>query len=331
MTTAPPADPRTPAVATPPTRVAWRDVIAFILLACGLAWLVTVPLWLGEGLASPLTGLLLPVMMFTPAVATLIVMFAFRAPATGRLRHVGMWPLRPVGRFLLFMALGLVLPIVVVIATVLLAGAVGLVRLDLVEFSAFADQLAAAAPAGTPLPPIGLLVAIQLAMIPVAAIINSALAFGEELGWRGWLQTALLPLGPWPALLITGAVWGLWHAPIILLGYNFARPDITGVLFMVGGCLAWGVLLGWLRLRSASLWPAVLAHGSLNAVGGLVLLLAASGAAPDLAIVGALGVVAWGVLAVVVVAIVLLRQFRAGMPAPARVAVAAPFSGGGVR
>ena len=295
--------------------VRWPAVAAFVLLACGLAWLVALPLWLGDGLASPLTGVLLPVMMFTPAIATLIVMFAFRAPAAGRLRFLGMWPLRPVGRLVLFLVLGLVLPIVVVIATVLLSGAFGLVRLDLAGFSGFADQLAAATPAGVPLPPVGVLVAIQLVMIPVGALLNSVLAFGEELGWRGWLQTALLPLGTWPALLLTGAVWGLWHSPIILLGYNFARPDLTGVLFMIGGCVAWGVLLGWLRLRSASLWPAVLAHGSLNAVGGVILLFAASGAVPDLALVGPLGVVAWAVVALVVVALVLLRQFRAGAPA----------------
>ena len=168
-------------------------------------------------------------------------------------------------------------------------------------------------------------------MIPVGAVVNSFLAFGEELGWRGWLQTALLPLGTWPALVITGVVWGLWHAPIILLGYNFARADVVGVLFMVGGCVAWGVLLGWLRLRSASLWPAVLAHGSLNAVAGLLLVLTAAGVVPDMAIVGPLGIVAWAVIAVVVLVIVLMRQFRAGTVVAASVPAVAPTTGGGAR
>lgn len=294
--------------------VAWPAVVTFIVLACGLAWLVTLPLWLGEGLSSPWTGVILPLMMFTPAVATIIVMFAFRVPRTERVRFLGLWPLRPVCRFLLFLFLGLVLPILIVVATVLIAGALGLVQLDLVTFSGFAQQLddqLTAAP-GVALPPVGVLVALQLAAIPFGALVNSVLAFGEELGWRGWLQTALLPLGTWPALLLTGAVWGLWHAPIILLGYNFARPDVTGVLFMIGGCVTWGVLLGWLRLRSASLWPAVLAHGSLNAVAGLVLILVALGESPDMALVGPLGVVAWGVVAAVLLVIVLVRQFRLG-------------------
>ena len=309
-----------------PVRVAWPAVVAFVALACGLAWLVALPLWLGDGLASPLTALLLPLMMLTPAIAAIVVVFAFRVPRGGRSRFLGLWPLRPVGRFVVFLALGLVLPIAIVVVTTLVAGALGLVRLDLVGFSGFAEQIASTAPAGTPLPPIAALVALQLVAIPVGAVLNSVLAFGEELGWRGWLQTALLPLGTWPALLITGAVWGLWHAPIILLGYNFARPDLGGVLLMVGGCIAWGVLLGWLRLRSASLWPAVLAHGSLNAVGAFVVIVVAAGETPDLALAGPLGVVAWAVLAVAVGVIVLVRQFRPGALAAPRTATPAPVA-----
>lgn len=148
----------------------------------------------------------------------------------------------------------------------------------------------------------------QLAALPVGALFNSIFAFGEEIGWRGWLVPALRPLGTWPALLLTGVIWGIWHSPVILLGYNFGRTDITGVLFMIGGCVAWGILLGWVRLRSASVWPAVIAHGSLNAAGGLVVLFAA--AQPDLALAGPLGVAAWIVLALVVLVLQLTGQFR---------------------
>lgn len=313
LTSFPPVDsPASPADSpTTPVRVAWTPIIMFVVLACALAWLVTLPLWLsGEGLASPLTPLLLPAMMLTPTLAMLVVVIALRAPGRDRLRFLGMWPLRPIGRFLLFLALGLVGPILIVTVATLLAGALGLVRLDLVGFSGFAEQIAATVPPGTTLPPIGVLVAIQIAAIPVGAIINSVLATGEELGWRGWLLPALRPLGTWPALIISGAVFGVWHTPIILLGYNFDRPDITGVLFMIGGCVAWGVLFGWLRLRSASVWPAVVAHGSLNAVAGLVLLLIAAGDVPDHAIVGALGIVAWGVIAIVTAVLVATGQFR---------------------
>jgi membrane protease YdiL (CAAX protease family) len=291
-----------------PRSVPWIAVIAYTVLACGLAWLVSLPLWLGDGLAEPVTGVLLPIMMFTPAVAALVITFVLRVPAKGeRVRFLGLWPLRPAKRVVWLLVLAWLAPPVLVALSMLVAAALGFVQLDL-AFSGFAAQLEALLPEGVPLPPVGVLVAAQLAMIPVGALINAIPAFGEELGWRGWLLPALRPLGTWPALLLSGAIWGFWHSPVILLGYNFGRTDITGVLFMIGGCVAWGVLLGWLRLRSASVWPAVIAHGSLNAAGGMIVIFAAT--QPDLALAGPLGVAAWIVIAVVVVVLALTGQFR---------------------
>ncbi|WP_311243036.1 CPBP family intramembrane glutamic endopeptidase [Microbacterium sp. WCS2018Hpa-23] len=290
------------------TRIRVAAIIAFTVLACGLAWLVTLPLWLGDGLAEPISGALLPAMMLTPAISALVITFTMRIPAPGeRVRFLGLWPLRPAKRVVWLMVVGWLAPPLLVGLAILLAAALGFVRLD-PTFAGFSAELAKMLPEGTPMPPVELLVISQIAMIPLGALINSVLAFGEELGWRGWLVPALRPLGTWPTLIISGAIWGLWHSPVILLGYNFGRTDITGVLFMIGGCIAWGVLLGWLRLRSASIWPAVLAHGSLNAAAGLVILFAAS--QPDLALAGPLGIAAWIVAAVVIAVLVLTGQFR---------------------
>nr|WP_277816684.1 CPBP family intramembrane glutamic endopeptidase [Microbacterium aquimaris] len=251
--------------------------------------------------------------MFTPTLATLVVVFVLRTPRQRRRAFLGIWPLGRLGRWFVFLGVGLVVPIVVVVATVFVGAALGWVDLDLATLSGFRAQLDAAVPAGTPLPPVQVLVVLQLVQLPLGAVLNSVFAAGEEIGWRGWLQPALMPLGAWPALVITGVVWGLWHSPIILLGYNFDRADLSGVLFMVGGCVAWGLFLGWLRLRSDSVWPAVLAHGSLNAVGGFVLLLSAAGATVDMARVGPLGIISWALVAIVMIVIVGLRKMG---PAP---------------
>lgn len=289
-------------------QVAWPAVIVFVVIACALAWLVALPLWLGEGLAEPMSVVLLPVMMFTPAVAVLVVTFAMGVPARGeRARFLGLWPMRPAKRVIWLMVLAWLAPPVLVGLAILLSAALGFVQLD-PTFAAFAAVLEGAVPAGTPLPPVEVVVFAQLAMIPLGALFNSIFAFGEEIGWRGWLLPALRPLGTWPALILSGVIWGVWHSPIILLGYNFGRTDVTGVLLMIGGCVAWGILLGWLRLRSASVWPAVIAHGSLNAAGGLVVLFAA--VQPDMALAGPLGVAGWIVLALVTVVLVLSGQFR---------------------
>ena len=81
------------------TRIRPIATIAFVVLALGLAWLVALPLWLDGGLANPLASILIYVMMFTPAVAVLIVMLVLRpVPKGERLRFLGMWPLRPAKR-----------------------------------------------------------------------------------------------------------------------------------------------------------------------------------------------------------------------------------------
>lgn len=290
-------------------RVPWTAVIVFVAVSFALAWLVALPLWLGDGLAEPISVLLLPVMMFTPAVAALVVTFVMRVPARGqRARFLGLWPMRPAKRVIWLMVAGWLVPPLLVGLGILLSAALGFVQLDL-TFAAFAAELEKAVPAGTPLPPVQVIVFAQLAMIPVGGLFNSLFAFGEELGWRGWLLPALRPLGTWPALILSGVIWGAWHSPVILLGYNFGRTDLTGVLFMIGGCVAWGILLGWLRLRSASVWPAVIAHGSLNAAAGFVLIVAAT--QPDMALAGPLGVATWVVLALLTVVLVLTGQFRA--------------------
>ena len=294
---------------TPPAnRVHWPAVIVFVIVACALAWLVALPLWLGGGLAEPMSAILLPIMMFTPAAAVVVVTFAMGVPGRGqRARFLGLWPLRPAKRVIWLMVLAWFVPPILVGLTIVVSAALGFMRLD-PTFAAFAAELAKALPAGAPAPPVEIVVFAQLAMLPLGALFNSVFAFGEEIGWRGWLLPELRPLGTWPALILSGVIWGVWHSPVILLGYNFGRTDITGVLFMIGGCVAWGLVIGWLRLRSASVWPAVIAHGSLNAAGGLIVVFAA--AQPDLALAGPLGVAAWIVLAAVIVVLLLTGQFR---------------------
>lgn len=134
---------------------------------------------------------------------------------------------------------------------------------------------------------------MQLAAIPVAAVINGVFAFGEEAGWRGFLLPMLLPLGTCRAIIVSGVVWGVWHAPIVLLGYNFDEPNVLGLILMIVATLLIGTLFSWLRLWSRSLWPVVFAHGALNATGGLVGLLGAAGDTTDLVLAGPVGIGTW--------------------------------------
>ncbi|WGW12921.1 CPBP family intramembrane metalloprotease [Saxibacter everestensis] len=313
-----------------PVRVPWPAVVVFVLTACALAWLVAIPLWTnGKGLGDAvMVQVVAAVMMLTPALATIVALIVQRRGSDGtriaKARYLGIWPLRSAKR-VVWMTVGTYFAVMAfVFVTILFAGAVGWADLDLAGLSGFREYLAStgAIDPGKPFAavPFALIVAIQLASIPFNGLFTALFAFGEEVGWRGWLLTSLRPLGTWPALVITGAVWGVWHSPLILLGYNFGRTDIGGVALMTGGCIAFGILLGWTRLRTGSVWPAVFGHAALNvSTGPLILLTYQAGTVPNASTTSALGFSGWIVTAVIVAALLLTGQFsRQAELAPAR-------------
>ena len=106
----------------------------------------------------------------------------------------------------------------------------------------------------------------------VFSVLAGLLAFGEELGWRGYLQEPLVArLGTARGLALLGLLWGWWHLPLVLMGYNYPETPVLGglvLLPLVGVGLSF--FLGGLTLPSRSFWPAVLAHGSVNAFFGVL-------------------------------------------------------------
>lgn len=306
-------------LAVVPAKVPWLEVAVFVAVAVILAWAVCLPLWIsGEGLGDMLLVQLCgQAMMLTPLLAVIVAMIIQRRrakrtglPQPSVVRYLGIWPLRPFGRVLGLTAAALFGVFALVAGGYFLAAAIGWVKFDLTGLSGFKMQMAALP--GMGVLPLTAAVIIYLLIMVFNSLVTAIFAFGEEVGWRGWLLTSLRPLGTWPALIIVGVVWGLWHAPLILLGYNFGRPDITGLAFMVGGCIMIGILFGWLRLRSGSVWPAVFAHGGLNGSTAMLLglFIDASAPTPDMALVAALGVVGWIVSAIVIAVLFATGQFR---------------------
>lgn len=326
LAAAEPAVPAAPAVdakgrplAVVPATVPWLEVAIFVVIAFALAWLVCLPLWIsGKGLSDPLAVQVYgAVMMFSPLVAGIVALTVqrkrakrARRPMASVPRYLGIGPLRPIGRVIWMTVAAFFGTFVLVVLGYLVASALGWLTLDLTGLSGFRTQLASI-PGAESLPIIAAL-AIYLALMLFGSLFNVIVTFGEESGWRGWLLTSLRPLGTWPALLIVGVIWGLWHAPLILLGYNFNRPDITGLGFMVGGCVMVGILFGWLRLRTGSVWPAVFAHAALNGSAGmlLALVMGTSGPTPDPALITLLGVSGWITSAIVIAVLIATGQFR---------------------
>jgi membrane protease YdiL (CAAX protease family) len=103
-------------------------------------------------------------------------------------------------------------------------------------------------------------------------IISSIFTFGEEFGWRGYLQEKLLrKFGLNWGLIILGIIWGYWHLPIILMGYNFPNHPVLGALLLMPiSTIFAGIFEGWIYLRSRSIWMPVLVHASGNAAAGIL-------------------------------------------------------------
>ncbi len=253
----------------------WTGITLFILLAFGISWAI----WLGLGALGVPFIIRVSIGMFGPAIAaTLVRLFRHEGFADAGLR------LAARGRH------GVVRIYIAayVLPPVLIAAGIGLALLTSVQHWAFSDNLHASARAltaqlqnmGQSLP--SGFTADQLALISFLAqtvlaftlgiLINMIFTFGEEFGWRGYLLPRLSPLGGIQAAIITGVVWGLWHAPLIILnGYNYPGHPWSGVVMMVIFTIALSMIFAWLRFRSGSVWPSTLAHAAINAQAGFAI------------------------------------------------------------
>jgi len=106
----------------------------------------------------------------------------------------------------------------------------------------------------------------------VFLLVGSLIALGEELGWRGYLQDSFLTkFGLVKGFIILGIIWGFWHLPVILMGYNFPNnPVLGGFLLMPVATVFMGIFFGWIYLRSVSIWMPALAHASTNLFSGFL-------------------------------------------------------------
>lgn len=91
-------------------------------------------------------------------------------------------------------------------------------------------------------------------------------ALGEELGWRGFLVPELSKVTSfgWVGFL-SGLIWASWHMPLIIgADYHGDNPTWYSVVCFAVMVIAMGYVFAWIRLKSGSVWPAMLLHGSHN-------------------------------------------------------------------
>ena len=121
--------------------------------------------------------------------------------------------------------------------------------------------------------------------------VNALAAFGEELGWRGFLLREFKALGFTRASLFIGIIWGVWHTPLILQGHNYPQHPVAGVFLMILFCTLLTPLLNYVTLKARSVIAAAIMHGTLNGTAGIAIMMVKGGTDLTIGLTGAAGLI----------------------------------------
>lgn len=116
----------------------------------------------------------------------------------------------------------------------------------------------------SPIPETTLLPILAIQTVVIGPFLGLIISFGEEYGWRGYLQTELIRLGRVRGIFLLGVIWGVWHWPVIWMGYNFPGQPVLGSIAMVGMCILLAYFLGYAVLKSKGVWSAAYLHALIN-------------------------------------------------------------------
>lgn len=239
------------------TAQANRELTRFLAVALGLGLALQVP-----SLLNPAFLGLALIVMWTPALAVLVAGKGARASARQMLSIP--WPWKTM---LLASVLGWFHKVVSGLGAV----ALGYASFNEEHFrlshgwTTRADFVWFFPSTGEPLPLFLLhLFAMQLVGV---AIVGPLMAFGEEIGWRGYLQGELVRrFGMWRGTLAVGVIWAYWHVGFMLAGHNGGGEHrvANALVFFPFEVIVVAFLYAWLTHRTRSVLPAVCAHAANN-------------------------------------------------------------------
>jgi uncharacterized protein len=261
------------------TTINWKKIGLYILLSFGISWMAALLMKLldieySSTAAKAMIGLLF---MPGPAIAVFIIQrfiykegfekygWSFNKSDIKKYLEVALW-------FLLLTAL--CLTTIAFLGNTHLIDKFGQLDFSQASFDGNIKQLAAGnLPASLPkINPSFAFIIIILGGLISSITFNLPFMFGEEFGWRGLLLKETQGLGFIPSCLFIGLVWGIWHAPIILMGHNYPSNPIAGVgmmcLFTIGLC----PIFAYARLKTQSILGPSMLHGMINSTAAIYLL-----------------------------------------------------------
>lgn len=242
-------------------RLQLRGILAFLIITFAITYAIEGALIASgfrfTGLPGPLGQGVVFAVMWVPAIATLITvkLVTHEKPALTNF-HIG--SLKP------YLASALVLPACFAIAYGI-TWALGLAQPDW-NLDHFRGIFLAS---GVDVPPISepaqALLGVFVASVVVGPFFNGLIALGEEIGWRGYLLPRLMPVGKPRAYVLVGVIWGLWHLPLVVIGFTYPNEPILGSFAFLALTTTLSVYVNELTLQNNSCLLAAWVHGIFNA------------------------------------------------------------------
>jgi uncharacterized protein len=284
-----------------------KGIVVYLLIAFGLAWIPwEIIIRHGVSVHSAMFQFASMPSAFAPAFAA----FAVRKWVTregfadaGLRLNLSKW------RYYL---VGWLFPVVVVGCIVVLAPLLGIARADFSLVRALRHFL----PPSSTLPHLPNVWLILIVLL-ITAVFVSPISFGEEFGWRSYLQLRLFPQQPVLSAVVTGLFWSFWHFPVLVRGYAFPDNPYSGLVVFTVSAVLLSIIFGWLRLKTGSIWSTSLAHAATNAVGANMSALLFGGGASLLYVLD-IGILGWVPLGALCAWIVFTGQLKPAASLPSQ-------------
>jgi hypothetical protein len=243
-----------------------RKVAEFVVLTFVFSWTVAATYRaVGGGVEDPTFAGVAVVYMFGPLVAASVVQIRRGervAPAIGARVVLSRW-----------LVVAWLTPAVVAVLAVVFAlahpdGSLVTSAATVVESygpSLSAERAAALTSSLEGVPLSFVIGSVLVTGLIAGATVNAAAAFGEEAGWRGLMLYELRDETFWRASALVGLTWGVWHAPLVVQGYNYPSNPVVGIFAMIAFTVLATPPLNYVRLKADTVIAPSVFHGTVNA------------------------------------------------------------------